>query len=172
MVEAGSPQIVIYDASELASEALPKGSPAGLPKSGNYTQSEIDFVLGKIAPVYSNLTARKLLGRAKFVVYGFDEKMTWAPQYPDISVGMAQLFSAVKARFPGLLTMTAGFGWRSPGRFPPDPNGTWLDVYAQMYTDTAFSQSHLSCWPGSFLDCPPRKDACESSNARLCCRDL
>ena len=71
MVEAGSPQIVIYDASELASEALPKGSPAGLPKSGNYTQSEIDFVLGKIAPVYRNLTARKLLGRAKFVVYGF-----------------------------------------------------------------------------------------------------
>ena len=31
--------------------------------------------------------------------------MTWAPQYPDISVGMAQLFSAVKARFPGLLSL-------------------------------------------------------------------
>ena len=63
-----------------------------------------------------------------------DELMTGLPT---IQHDLYSVFGAVKAAFPHVKTMAAGFGWRSTGALPPI--GSPIDVYVALYYDYCWS---------------------------------
>ena len=84
----------------------------------NYTSAQIDTTLELLEPTVAKLTSMGLIDRA--YVYGFDER-------PGSYAGaIAQLFGAVKARFPRVRTM-AVLRWAPEPSLPID---IWVNLYS------------------------------------------
>jgi hypothetical protein len=96
----------------------------GAPKKLSYNSSDLAATLDALAPLAASIEASADTSlRRKALVYGFDE---WAIEY---NVSIAQMFRAIKARWPWLRTV-ATLNWHNfmPLDFP-------LDVWINSYTD-------------------------------------
>lgn len=92
-----------------------------------YSDSQLNAVVELLKPLVEEVRARGWIERA--YVYGFDEVS------PDYTLGIEQLFGAVKAAFPDLRTV-ATLRWAPPSNasFPLD---TWNNLYSLWDDDAA-----------------------------------
>lgn len=141
-IRSGSRHIVLQDVSQncwnntgAATECGGGGSKFGVDYMC-YSRAYVRDMVQSLSWQLGNLSA---IGygpaqqpHVNFIAYGFDERMTAAPGEADPTLGVRQLFGAVKDHFGDqLTTMTTGFGWRETGKFPP--LDLPLDVMVELY---------------------------------------
>lgn len=141
-IRSGSRHIVLMDVSQncwnnsaAASECGAGGTKFGVDYMC-YSHSYVRDMVESLSWQLGNLSAigygPSQQPHVKFIAYGFDERMTAAPGEADPTLGVRQLFGAVKDSFGDqLTTMTTGFGWRETGKFPP--LDLPLDVMVELY---------------------------------------
>ena len=125
--KAGGRWIVITDVSDMNCAKVPcsSGSPD---RCNGYDDQYLDRMVETIRPIVEGM--QKAGYGDRLIAYGFDESLTGQFKC-DMAPSVRRVFGAVKAAFPNVTTISAGFGYKVWGDPPPMdvPMDVWISDY-------------------------------------------